>query len=58
MSKHKAEVCFSPDDVLAYRPNWSDKQAEQWLEENGKYIREAMSEAGFAAIEALLPNEE
>ena len=58
MSKNKAEVCFSPEDVLVYRPNWSEEQAEQWLVDHGKYIRDAMSEAGFAAIEALLPNEE
>lgn len=53
MSK-KAEVCFSPEDVQALRPNWSVEQAEKWLEDNGKYIRDAMTEAGFAAIEALL----
>ncbi len=59
MSNRKAaQVCFSPDDVLVYRPNWSEEQAEQWLEDNGKYIRDAMCEAGFEAIEALLPNEE
>lgn len=35
----------------------SDKQAEEWLENNAKYIRDAMVEAGWTAIDALLSEE-
>lgn len=46
---------FSAADVQAIRPEMSDDEAADFLEENAKYIAEAMVEAGWDAIRALLP---
>jgi hypothetical protein len=49
-----AETCWSVDDVLGTRPDWSDAQAHAWLESNAGLIQDAMVEAGWDAIDALM----
>lgn len=50
-----AAVRWSIDDVLSLRPKMTPEAAEEFLVENQKYIQDAMVEAGWAAMEALLP---
>ena len=56
MSKKFASVSWSVDDLLSLRPDWSESQAEEWLFENQKYLQDAMVQAGWAAMENLLPS--
>ena len=44
---------FTVDDVLDAREEFSIEQAELFLEQNRKYIIDAMCGAGFEAIYAL-----
>jgi len=59
MNKEMRVSCsFNVEDVLAVRPDIEDldrpiEMAELFLTQNGKYIIEAMSSAGFDAIENL-----
>ena len=32
------------DDVLAVRPNWTRQQAQDWLDDNWKYIENMLVE--------------
>ena len=50
-----AKVLWSVDDVISLRPEMTPEVAEKFLVENEKYIQDAMVQAGWAAIEALLP---
>lgn len=54
-TKTVARCTFLPSDLLTPRPNWTDAQCDEWLQANRKYIEEAMSVAGWRAIEDLLP---
>lgn len=49
-----AETCWSVDDVLVKRPDWTDEQAREWLVRFSGLIQDAMVEAGWDAIDALL----
>ena len=49
-----AETCWSIDDVRRFRPDISDEDARQFLEEHAGLIQDAMVEAGWEAIETLL----
>lgn len=49
-----AETCWSIDDVRRLRPAWSDSVAREFLARRGGLIQDAMVEAGWIAIEALL----
>lgn len=53
-----ADTRWSADDVMAHADNndkvMTQEQAESFLEENGKYIVDAMVRAGWDAIEALI----
>ena len=48
-----ATVTWQAGDVQAIAV-MTNKRAEEWLANNGKYIQEAMMEAGWAAMETLL----
>lgn len=53
-----AEVAWTADDVLDLEDapeEWIEKDAEKWLNENQKYIIEAMIQTGWNVIESLLP---
>lgn len=52
---HYAAVRWSIDDILSVRPEMTPEAAAEFLIGNQKYIQEAMVQAGWAAIEALLP---
>ena len=54
MPKKFAAVAWTPADVQELRPGWTLKQCEIWLEDNAKYIQEALVKRGFEAIEDLL----
>ena len=45
---------WTVDDILQVHPDMPEKDVREWLEENAKYITEAMCEAGWDAINALL----
>lgn len=49
-----AETCWSVDDVLGKRPEWTDEQAKDWLAVHAGRIQDAMVEAGWEAMDALL----
>lgn len=48
----------SADDVLAVRPNWARQQAQDWLNDNWKYIESTLVEAMTNAIEDLMDPED
>lgn len=50
-----AKVGWSIGDVQTMRPEWSMKEAHEWLAANEKYIRDSMLERGWQAIDELLP---
>tara|TARA_R110000782_G_scaffold249336_1_gene336422 strand:- start:349 stop:552 length:204 start_codon:yes stop_codon:yes gene_type:complete len=53
-SQEDSAVCsFTVDDVLDAREEFSAEQAELFLEQNRKYIIDAMCAAGFEAIDSL-----
>ena len=52
------EVCWSVDDVLGLRPNWTEAQARDFLTGVEGRIQDAMVEAGWYALEDLLSMEE
>lgn len=52
---HYAKVVWTADDILTLKPDWTDEQAEEWLECNQKYIRDRLVELGWEVIESLLP---
>jgi hypothetical protein len=58
MKKRYAKVVWSPEDVKEHRPEWTLKQCAEWLSENEKSVSDAMTRAGWDAIETLLPSEE
>lgn len=49
-----ATVTWQAGDVQTMAPKMATERAEEWLQDNGKYIQDAMVEAGWAAIETLL----
>jgi hypothetical protein len=57
VAKWYARVRWSPRDIQELRPSWTLLQCQVWLEDNQKYIVDAMIPAGWDAIEALLPLE-
>jgi hypothetical protein len=48
---------FSPEDIQSLRSTWTIEQCQDFLDENRKYIEDAMVEAGWESIESLLPSE-
>lgn len=53
--KTKATTTFTIEDVREMaKPNTSDFALEVWLDNNRKYIEEAMVVAGWRAIDTLL----
>ena len=55
MDKTYAHVTWSVEDIATLRPEWSDEKAMSFLVDNEQYIQEAMVQAGWDAIESLLP---
>lgn len=53
-----AVVGWRVGDVLTLRPDMNYGDAENFLEQNGKYIQEVMVERGWSAIEELLAYED
>lgn len=52
--KTYAKVEWSPEDVLTVRPNMSFEEAEEFLQNNQKYIQDAMVELGWDVIRHLV----
>ncbi|MEZ4553726.1 MAG: hypothetical protein R3B59_07440 [Dehalococcoidia bacterium] len=52
-----AETCWSVDDVRSRRPEWTEERAREWLLRCSGLIQDAMVEAGWGAIDALLDEE-
>jgi hypothetical protein len=50
-----ASVSWSSGDIQSLRPDWSSAKCIDFLVENGRYIQDAMVQAGWDAIESLLP---
>lgn len=53
-----AETCWSIDDVRGLRSGWTDSAAREFLRQRAGLIQDAMVEAGWIAIEALLDEDE
>lgn len=49
-----AKVVWTVDDVLTLQPDWTEEQAEEWLDENSKYIQERLIELGWEVMESLM----
>jgi len=56
-SRH-AEVSWCAEDIKELRPDWSDKQCNEFLMDNEDEIQCRMIEEGWEAIKDLLPREE
>ena len=54
MANKFATVSWTATDVQDLKPSWTIEQCEAWLEDNAKYIQEAVVRSGYEAIEALL----
>lgn len=58
--KHNQEhavVSWHIGDILDRRPDWSDAQCEDFLVNHGSDIQDAMTDAGWEAIDSLLPDD-
>lgn len=53
-----AQTAWHVGDIQALRPAWTDEQCAEFLREHSRPIQDAMVEAGWAAIETLLPPRE
>jgi len=49
-----AETCWSIDDVTDRRAAWTEERTRDWLTRYSGLIQDAMVEAGWEAIDALL----
>jgi hypothetical protein len=49
-----AEVKWQVGDVQTLRPQWTEAQCLDFLNDNGKYIQEAMVIAGWDAMKELI----
>lgn len=47
-------VRWLPGDIQSLKPDWTEKQCEDWLVENSKFLRDRITELGWEVIEALL----
>jgi len=52
-----ATASWESGDIKTLRPDWTDGRCQRFLEENQKYITEAMVVNGWVAIEDLLQDE-
>jgi len=50
-----AKLSWHAEDVQSVRKGWTLEQCEKWLEENGKHLRDRLTEFGFEVIQDLLP---
>lgn len=50
-----ASVSWCADDIQSVRPEWTVGQCLDFLVDNDRYIQDAMTRAGWDAIESLLP---
>jgi len=55
MPKKFAAVAWTAADVQELKPSWSLEECKVWLEDNAKYIQEALVQKGNEVIEDLLP---
>lgn len=53
-----AKVEWTAEDIKILRPHWTTEQAEQFLQNNQKMIRDRLTELGWEVIETLLSEEE
>jgi hypothetical protein len=49
-----AAIAWCAEDVQQFRPNWSVKRCNQFLDDNEDYIQVSMIEAGNDAIKECL----
>jgi len=52
--KEYAKVSWCWEDIKTLRPDWSRQRCEIFLQENSRYITEAMISTGWEALESLL----
>lgn len=53
-----AHASWQVGDIKSLRPGWTDEQCADFLSANSRYIEDAMVQAGWTAIEVLLPPKE
>ena len=54
-SRTYAQVGWRAGDVCSRRPDWTEAQAENWLVENQRALRDALVAHGRTVLESLLP---
>lgn len=52
--KKYAKVCWCWEDIKTLRPDWSRQRCETFLQENSRYVTEAMISTGWDVLESLL----
>lgn len=53
-----ATAAWQTGDIQSLRPAWTDEQCAAFLSQNSRHIQDAMVQAGWDAIESLLPPKE
>lgn len=53
-----AQAAWQVGDIKTLRPDWTDEQCAEFLSANSRHIQDAMVQAGWTAIEVLLPPKE
>ena len=56
--KFYGTVQWTPHDVKEIRPDWSLDKCDDWLANNAKYIQDALTQAGYQAIEDLMEEDD
>lgn len=55
--KTYAKVEWTAEDIQTLREDWTTEQAEEFLQNNQKYIQDRLVELGWEVIESLLSYE-
>ncbi len=53
-----AAACWSVDDILGKRPDWTEETARTWLQRHASLIQSAMVDAGWETIDYLLDDDD
>ena len=49
-----AEIKWTVEDVLTLKPEWTEEEAEDFLDSNERRIQDATIEHGWVVIESLM----
>jgi hypothetical protein len=54
----KRTITWSAEDIATVKPDWTEEQCEEWLDDNWGHIQDRMIELGWEVIDCSLPQEE